>query len=236
VVLPLAQVDFNSVLQKNYIDVGGIAIAAVVALGLLVCYIRWRETFIDLLHVRGSPLSRSTITRATLSSLVVNVLYQKPVADCSRTRWAIHFTMFWGFVGLAVATTLDAILNPAAAPLPFLSPVRVVGNVGGILFMFGVTASLGRRALLPSVRRNSSLGDFFFLGLLFLAGLTGFLTEFLSDLSIVYPDSLVFWSHLVLVTLLLVTAPFTKFVHAVGRPALLLVKKLAKEKSATAEQ
>ncbi|MDA4112751.1 MAG: respiratory nitrate reductase subunit gamma [Thaumarchaeota archaeon] len=229
--LPLAQVDFNSFLQKNYIDIGGIVIVSVVGLGLLLCFIRWRGTFMELLRVRGPALSRSTITRATLSNVVVNVLYQKPVADCSRTRWAMHFTMFWGFIGLAIATTLDAILNPAAAPLPFLSPVRVVGNVGGVLFMFGVTLSLGRRVVSSSVRRDSSLGDFLFLGVLFLAGLTGFLTEFLSDLNVVYPDYFVFWSHLLLVSLLLVTAPFSKFVHAVGRPALLLVKRLAKEKS-----
>ena len=232
--LPLAQVDFNSFLQKNFIDIGGIVIVAIVALGLLLCFIRWRETFLDLLRIRRASLARTTIARATLSSLVVNVLYQKPVADCSRTRWIMHFTMFWGFIGLAIATTLDAILNPAAAPLPFLSPVRIVGNVGGVLFMFGVTLSLGRRVMSPSVRRNSSLGDFFFLGVLFLAGMTGFLTEFLSDLNVVYPDYFVFWSHLLFVSLLLVTAPFSKFVHAIGRPALLLVKKLAKEKSEAA--
>jgi nitrate reductase gamma subunit len=227
------QVDFNSFLRKEYVDIGGIVIASIVAVGLLACFVRWRGVLAELLGVRISSLSRSTVTRATLGNIVVNVLYQKPVADCSRTRWAIHFALFWGFVGLAVSTTLDAIMNPTAGPLPLLSPVRLAGNLGGALFMFGVVGSLARRIALPSVRKNSTRGDFFFLWVLFFAGLTGFLTEVLSDASFVSLDYFVYWSHLLIVAMLLVTAPFTKFAHAVGRPALLLVKRLAKRPAVT---
>jgi nitrate reductase gamma subunit len=227
----LAQVDFNSFLEKNYVDLGGYIILAVVVVGLAFGFTRWRGALSDLLKVGTTRLTAGTKTKVTLRSLAINVLYQKPVADCSRTRWAIHFSLFWGFVGLAIATTLDAILNPTAGPIPLLSPVRVAGNVGGALFMFGVTASLARRLALPVVRRNSSLGDFFFLGVLFVAGLTGFFTEFLAGTATQSLDFVIYWSHLLFVALLLVSAPFTKFIHAVGRPTILLVKNLAEAKS-----
>jgi len=139
--------------------------------------------------------------------------------------------MFWGFLGLAITTTLDEILNPTAGPLPLLSPVRILGNVSGVFFVAGVSYSLGRRLLVQSVRENSTKGDAVFLSLLILTGVTGFVTEIFSQFNLVAPDSFSYWFHLILVTALLATAPFTKFVHAIGRPILLLVRRTEIQKS-----
>ena len=164
-------------------------------------------------------------------NLLVDVFYQRPIADCSRSRWFAHMAMFWGFVGLAITTVMDEILNPAAAPLPITSPVRILGNITGIFFVGGVAFSLGRRLVVSDVRKNSTVGDAVFLLLLLLTGVTGFMTEAFSNLNLVTADNFSYWSHLVLITALLVTAPFTKFVHAIGRPILLLVKRSDMEKS-----
>lgn len=180
---------------------------------------------------KSIPLSASSKARILANNLAVDVFYQKPIADCSRTRWFAHLAMFWGFVGLAVTTTLDEILNPTAGPLPLLSPVRIIGNITGAFFIAGVSVSLARRLIVPSVRENSTVGDFAFLLLLFLTGVTGFATEILSNLNLVVVDNFSYWSHIILVAALLASAPFTKFVHAIGRPILLMVKRTEVERS-----
>jgi hypothetical protein len=220
-------IDFNTFLDRYYIDLGGAAVAAFVALAVASGLLRWRPTLRSLFRSDTSSQPSPSRGRVILHGIIYDVLLQKPVKDCSTPRWAVHFCLFWGFIGLSIATTLDAITNPSAAPLPLFSAVRVAGNVGGILFMTGVVLSIGRRALVSDVRKNSNAADIVFLAMLFATGITGFATEYLSDLNMTLPDSVVFWSHMVFVTTLLVTAPFTKFVHSIGRPLLLYAKRLA---------
>lgn len=227
-------INFNSFLQKNYVDFGGAIIAFVVVLGIIFGVLRWRRSLVDRLpHDVTHSLPGASRVKVLADTLAVDVFYQKPIADCSRTRWFAHLAVFWGFVGLAVTTTMDEILNPSAAPLPLSSPIRILGNISGIFFIAGVSLSLGRRLVVPSVRENSVAGDVIFLLLLLLAGVTGFVTEIFSTLNLVSAGSFTYWSHLILVAALLASAPFTKFVHAIGRPILLLVKRNELEKSKT---
>jgi len=166
--------------------------------------LRWRKALVEKLP-RSTDHTLPTMSRARMlaDTLAVDVFYQKPIADCSRTRWFAHLAMFWGFVGLAVTTTLDAILNPTAGPLALSNPVRILGNISGIFFVAGVSVSLGRRLVVRSVRENSTAGDAIFLLLLILTGLSGFTTEVFSNLNLVSADSFSYWSHLILVAVLL---------------------------------
>jgi nitrate reductase gamma subunit len=215
-------INFNTFLPKAYVDLGGFVILLAVVSGIIFALYRWRGILSERLSAYSLP-SRSNAKILALS-LTVDILYQKSIADCSRARWFAHMAMFWGFLGLAVTTTLDAILNPTAAPLPLSSPVRILGNISGVFFVGGVSYSLFRR-FTPSVRSNSTSGDLIFLSMLLLAGLSGFVTEAFSSLNLVYADSYSYWIHLILVAGLLVSAPFTKFVHAIGRPILLLIRR-----------
>ena len=222
-------INFNGFLDKYYIDVGGALIAAFVAVAVAFGLLRWRPTLRAHFAQGAAGVARPSRASAVAHTLVYDVIMQKPISDCSASRWAMHFSIFWGFIGLAVATTLDAVLNPLATPLPLSSPVRIVGNVGGVLFMAGVTLSIGRRAMVEDVRRNSGRGDVAFLAVLFATGLTGFATEYFSEFNLLMPDSVSFWVHMAFVAALLITAPFTKFVHSIGRPLLLFLKRKSGE-------
>jgi len=229
-------INFNTFLSKGYVDIGGIIILIGVIFGIAYGLLRWRKALAETLpHITSYSLSAASKAKILVNNLGIDVFYQKPIADCSRTRWIAHLALFWGFLGLAVTTTLDEIVNPAAAPLILTSPVRILGNISGVLFVAGVSISLARRLFVPSVRENSTRGDFVFLLLLFLTGISGFTTEIFSDLNVVFPDSFSYWFHIILVTALLASAPFSKFVHAIGRPILLLVKRSEIEKSRLAE-
>jgi nitrate reductase gamma subunit len=229
-------INFNTFLPKGYVDIGGIIILIVVIFGIAYGLVRWRKALAETLpHITSYSLSAASKAKVLANNLGIDVFYQKPIADCSRARWIAHLAMFWGFLGLAVTTTLDEIVNPAAAPLELTSPIRILGNISGVLFVAGVSVSIGRRLFVPSVRENSNLGDFVFLLLLFLTGVSGFTTEIFSDLNVVFPDGFSYWFHIILVTALLASAPFSKFVHAIGRPILLLVKRSETEKSKLAD-
>jgi nitrate reductase gamma subunit len=213
-------VNFNTFLPRQDIDLAGAIIALVVILGLTFVLLRWRNTISGKLRVHGSQREDSLARK-----FLVYVLYQKPMSDCSRARWFAHFAMFWGFIGLAATTTLDEIINPSASPLSITSPVRILGNTTGVLFVLGVSLSLGFR-LSPRARKNMNYGDMTLLFLLLIAGVTGFATEIFSDANLIFPDQVVYWLHIGFVASLLATAPFSKFVHAVGRPILLLTKRM----------
>lgn len=138
-------------------------------------------------------------------------------------------TIFWGFIGLSISTTLAAILNPTGGPLPFFHIVRVTGNVGGTLFITGLTIFLYRRLLDKEVRRTTDFTDMFFLGLMYFAGASGFAVEILSDLNLYSETVLAYFLHLLGAAVLLALAPFTKFVHAVGRTLILLTERIEEE-------
>lgn len=227
-------INFNGFLPKEYVDLGGLVILLIVILGVAFSLYRWRGTLSS--RISGYSLPSYSKARVLAENLTIDVLYQKSIADCSKMRWFAHLAMFWGFIGLAITTTLDAIMNPAAGPLGLFSPIRILGNLSGVFFVVGVSISLARRVAVADVRKNSTVGDTVFLSLLILTGVTGFITEIFSQFNFVTADSFSYWLHLILVAALLASAPFTKFVHAIGRPILLLVKRAEIEKSNLADE
>src|SRR5581483_8960221 len=147
----------------------------------------------------------------------------------SDVRRVSHLAMFYGFLGLMMATT-GAFIYTEIFPLfgirwhrnrlslPIWDPVKIVGNLGGIALLFGLvqTLSLWRRR--SGTDRPSTYSDWFFPGLLGLTAVTGFATELLryANLRLAYP---VYVVHLVFIFALFVHFPFSKFAHAVYYPA-----------------
>ncbi len=134
--------------------------------------------------------------------------------------WFVHYTIMWGFLGLALATALDFLFKNPGLWVPLWYPPRLLGTLAGLALMYGTAITL-YRWLRPEARIETRRlpSDWLFLGLLFLVGLTGFLLEALVYLpqgsALGYALFLV---HVVLAMELLVLMPFTKFVHALYRP------------------
>lgn len=138
--------------------------------------------------------------------------YQQP--------WFVHYSMMWGFIGLALATALDFLFKVPGSEVPLWYPTRMLGTVAGLFLMYGASVTIARW-LRPAERVDSRrrASDWLFLGLLFLVGLTGFILEILIYLpSVGSAGYAVFLVHVVLAMELLVLLPFTKFAHAIYRP------------------
>jgi quinone-modifying oxidoreductase subunit QmoC len=117
--------------------------------------------------------------------------------------------------------------------LPIWDPVKIVGNLGGIALLVGLAQTLSLRRRRPLVSGKSSYSDWFFSGLLALTALSGFATEILryAGVRIAYPAYAV---HLVFVFGLFAYFPFSKFAHAMYRPAALaFARQIGRRKPST---
>lgn len=160
-----------------------------------------------------------------------------------RRRWFIHAATMWGFLGLLAATILDYGLElvgikPTGTAVPVWYPVRLLGTVAGFALLYGTTVLLVRRARAEERSlRHSTVADWIFLALLWLAGATGFVLE----LALYLPGApawgyAVFLFHVAVAMELVLLMPFTKFAHAIYRPVALFFLAMATSRPEGAEE
>ncbi len=127
--------DFNTILPHELITAGGVILLLWVIGSMTFNLYRWR----DVIRNSGSKSTRGSdsgsFANAFISMIKQDVLIQKNLLSCDVRRWFSHFSTFWGFILLSVSTTLNYVVNPTALPLLITHPVRVIGNIGGILFI-----------------------------------------------------------------------------------------------------
>jgi nitrate reductase gamma subunit len=148
-------------------------------------------------------------------------------------RWFIHFATMWGFLGLLGATMADYGLELLGAkatgtPVPIWYPVRLIGTLAGAALIYGTSVLIARR-LRKSDRSSahSTTSDWTFLGLLWIAGATGFVLE----LGLYLPSAPVwgypmFLVHVAVAMALVLLVPFGKFAHVLYRPVALFALKV----------
>ena len=148
-------------------------------------------------------------------------------------RWFVHFATMWGFLGLLAATMIDYGLSlfgivATGTPEPIWYPVRLLGTLAGASLIYG-TSILAARRLRKSDRssQNSSVSDWTFLAMLWLAGATGFVLE----LALYLPQAPawgygVFLVHVSVAMSLVLLVPFGKFAHVIYRPLALFARRV----------
>jgi ferredoxin/nitrate reductase gamma subunit len=192
---------------------------------------------------RVNPLRRLVVA---IGKVAAEMAIEKRYRTCTEeqrapwysSRWFMHWAIMWGFIGLAVATTLDFLLLLVAnkvpgQPVPLWQPTRLLGTLTGVLVLFGTLRALVSRIKKPEkYSSHSLLSDWLFLWLLLLVTVTGFLVEF----ALYLPRGAIwayvlFLAHVVVGMEIVLLFPFTKFAHAVYRPVALLVQELARVES-----
>jgi nitrate reductase gamma subunit len=218
----------NLPISNEYIDIGGLIVLLVVAIGLVYRaergsfrhFFQWQP--IGAASKDGGASSFSVVVPSMFRVLYRDVFAAQVLRTCSRAKRLSHLGLFWGFALLALSTILAFLTNPTNLVLPLWNPVKVSGNVGGVLVLVGFAgmfyARYNERAPIWRLTRSDV-----FLMILMLAVLTGFVTQ-QAEYSDAYTSwvSPTFWIHMVFVVGLLATAPFTKFFHAVSKPIALL--------------
>ncbi len=197
----------------------------------------------------GSKQAWGSTLRALWYAIGVESLGQKryredcaddnPVEPLYRRRWLIHSLTLWGFLALFAATLIhyggDLIGVPEAVADIVISPIaRLVGTVGGLAMMYGVTwFAINRFQKVSAAAQHTSPSDWLFLGMLWLTGLTGFIIEVSLYLPQAHPQPwayVLFLVHVAIAMELVLFMPFTKFAHVMYRPVALFFYALSREK------
>ena len=239
---------FPTFVSVSLIDSTAMLLLLAILIGVVWRYTSWRRSSPPkFFKTARASLGLGALVSTFFSELLNRVLLQKDVINNDRTRRFTHLAMFWGFIGLSLTTTLDYIFNQPGNYIPFsggaLSSIRWLGNVSGAVMVLGATIALGRLAT-PKFRRNRAFGDLWFSSLLFLAGITGFIAEYLGDQAYTANPSISpaaaysislsasplivipYGIHLAAVALLLVTAPASAFIHAIHVPSMRYVERV----------
>ncbi len=220
------QTHFSSVnLQEFFsfttIHDGGLALGALVGLSALA------NLAMMVKHIHAGTGNRTVTGREWLvwistlvTSMIRESLAQVGYLKCTnRNRYYAHMALFWGFIGMSIATATDFLLGIGNVPLYPIPPQRILGTVSGIVFSCGTVYYLYKRLKKNEQHAKfSRFNDWMFLVLLFLSGVTGLMLTTTLYVNLNLAAYTLFALHLVVVFDLIVLAPFTKFAHAIYRP------------------
>jgi nitrate reductase gamma subunit len=227
----LPEVSFiNLPVSNQLIDAGGLIVLLLVVLGIaykmaggsLHHFLHW-----DVFPLKGKVETKHSYKVPSFFAVLLREIFAFRVLEsCSKTKRISHFAIFWGFVFLAISTTLAFLTNPTNLVLPLLNPVKIFGNVGGALVVVGFAGIFYVRYREEEPVWKLTRSDIF-LVTIFLAVVTGFITQqaTYSSLGSEWVSS-TFWIHMIFVIILLATAPFTKFFHAISKPISLLYEEI----------
>jgi len=215
--------NFPDYVSVDLIHNVGVLIGAFVILAVLYEFIRWRGVLSPI--AKGFRLGAGRWLNIFVGTIANDVVYQQISPKCPDRKWVSHSLIFWGFLLLSASTALNYVTNPGGGLLPLTDPVRILGNLGGLILLAGLVIVILLISMDPNKREVTFAADYLFGALLVLAGVTGFLTEFVSELNAVEWIYAVYVIHLLSSAALLVLAPFTRFIHAFGRPVIRLAER-----------
>jgi len=224
--LPEGRIVFSKFLPIAYIEVIFVASMVLALIGAAMGGARyWRA-------MSGSGNGHVPIP--TLSATLVDIFKHRRFSQCREvpgTREThkehlhhTHMAVFYGFLGLVATTTSVGIGIYAfgyLTPWPFWHPVKILGNVSGMVVVLASAVFLWRRIADADRAGKSAYSDWLFLSILGLTTLTGFLSQWLrlADLRVAYP---MYFIHLLFVFFLLVYIPYSKFAHLIYRGLAML--------------
>jgi hypothetical protein len=215
--------DFANYVSVDLIHNVGVVLGAFIAVVVLYEFIRWRGVLSPI--AKGFRLGLGRWFGILASTIADDVIYQQMSLKCPNRKWFSHSLAFWGFLFLAASTTLNYITNPQGGPLPLTDAVRIMGNLGGIMLLGALLIILLQISTDLEKREVTHSADYLFLGLLLLATATGFCSEFAGQFDVIEWVYGIYTIHLISAAALLILAPFTRFIHAFGRPVIRLAER-----------
>ncbi len=228
----ISYVDIYSFIPYDFIHNAGLVLGIIVGISviynILLMYRDFKSHYITGFYADGYNRGVGMWLKEFFSILVNEVMVQRLFNRCDGNKWryVAHLSLFWGFTGLFISTSIHYIVDLSGIHIDVIYP-RLIGIVSGILLIYGTIYHIYKR-----LRRNESrfkytyASDWVFLILLFFVGVTGFLTTIYIYMDLAIATYLMYGLHVILVFDLLIIAPFTKFMHALYRPFALLFYKM----------
>lgn len=224
--LPEGKVVFSKFMPIPYIEVIFILAMALSVLAAAAGGARyWRAMARQTASRNGRAPGRGLLP--TLATILGHRTFRQCVEHPAGTRQTYkghlhrtHLAAFYGFMGLVVTTaSVGAGIYAFGylTPWPVWHPVKLLGNVSGLVLVAAVSVFAYRRIADGEKAGKRTYSDWLFLDVLLLTTLTGFLSQLLrlaDARALAYPT---YFVHLVFVFFLLVYVPYSKFAHLIYR-------------------
>lgn len=178
------------------------------------------------------PVPLSAYVRG-LSTLLTHFFTQRQWLSCrpaqtsiTATRWFKHFCIFAGYVTMFVLIVVFLRWFQTDVVHPVWHPQRWLGYVATAALLYGVgSALLGRWRKREELHKHSHPSDWIFPSLLLLTTVSGILVHFFRINGLPYATCYTYVMHLaVLVPMLVVEVPFSKWSHLAYRPVALYLQ------------
>lgn len=216
--------------KPEYVDLSAAIIGTLVLILFFRFFRHWvRYSALTVSWKSIRSLGWCRIAKETWAALFQDSLVLSSVLKRSKKRWFVHGLVLYGFILMMLSTTLAALFNYSNMPHGFWWPPRIVGNVGGLSALIGLSI-MGWRLVRDPYEDNGKtyFADITFVFLLYLTIFTGFATEFIMyglNVTLAHGSFLL---HMLLVSGLFLALPYTRFNHAFLTPFLLILTRLNK--------
>lgn len=211
--IPEGEIVFSRFIPTVTAEVVGVAIAVIV---LAVTALRVYTFWTNIVKFQSPPTSRKAPLGSFLSTLIA-ILKHSSFRRCegNRGRYWAHMAVFYGSLLLLAATGGRAIytwIGREGQPV-LTDPVKVAGNLGGLLLFLGLTVVIYRMLSGKYSTGVATYFDWFLVAPLYLATLSGFATEAARLAQAPAWAYSLYVVHLVFVFAVLVYLPFSKLSH-----------------------
>ncbi len=163
---------------------------------------------------------------ASIFTTFKDIITHSKFSKCNQesSRFWTHTSVLFGFIALSLVAVwiITMRFNPLAQgdfiyPFAFLSPWKILANLGGISVMLGCIFMSKNRILTEDDTYSGSFFDWSLIGILLLVVITGFLSEVLHYVHLEPHRHLIYFTHLVFVLALIIYLPYSKLAHMIYR-------------------
>jgi quinone-modifying oxidoreductase subunit QmoC len=208
------------------IDLVFVPLAAFVVILMANAVSKMWNTYLDYYRIpQAYRLGAATVIKNYLGPALREILAHSRFEQCGANSWRAnpHKMLFYAFIILFITTgtvfLLADIFGMHTPWNPFTHPVKWLGNIGGILLLYGIIALIsGRNRAVLENSLKTAYPDAFLLWLILFVGITGFGIEVVRMVPVFFNFSaFVYLAHIVCVFLLFLAIPYGKFSHLVFR-------------------
>ena len=158
-------------------------------------------------------------------SLLIEILRHNEFGKCAENKASryTHLAILYGAIFTLLAAGLGAVYHLAGVEAPYVlsSPVKIAGNLGGLLLIVGCILVIVRRLSANDKLGRTGYFDWFLIWMLFLTTVTGFATEVIRLYELAAATYWLYLVHLWLMFVFFVYLPFSKGAHMIYRTVAL---------------
>jgi len=233
----MSHVDIYSFLSYDVVHYTGIIIGLFIVFSVLL---NIYKMYLSLKRgVKEGEVSFNRWLKSIFNVLINDILVQIKFLKCkeSKGRYVAHLFIFWGFVGLFLTTIFGHFLpdflninTRTSLEMGIWIYPRIAGIFFGLMILYGLVYYIIKRVkALEDHAKYSQFTDWAFIYLLLLTIITGFISTMFIHIGMPLAAYTSYSLHLIFVFNLLITAPFTKFVHSIYRPFAITFTNVYKE-------